>query len=549
MPEDTMQSTQLADMEMRLERSLTTNLTASLTTSLTTSISTNLQSIIDKSLNDALEKMTSKMSELIVSDPTIKKQQSDVNFLKYENSRLAKQVSALEMEQDKLKHKLNQVEQRSLDHCLVMKGIHEMAKENKKDCIELVYNALANTIEAEDEDDRKQAARKMEIRRARRIGRFNENYDRPISIEFSFKHDADYIMENRSYLESGIYVDCEYTSDIEYRRKLLQPILRAARNHDDYRGRCRMDRDKLVILGRNYGLHNLTQLPEDLKPFNVTSKETDDCIGFFGALNLLSNFYPVKFTIGNETYISTEQYIQAQKAEYFKDKQSYDKIMCATNSLDCKNFARGIKNFNRRTWETVAKDICRAGIQAKFMQNPDLLQILVEKTTSKKIVESANDRLWGTGVPLAREGCLNKEMWITPGILGELLMEIRENQTMFPLSIPVKSYPPPHAAEKTLIGITNMPLLGVTPNNTPITTDIRSPTTMPPTVKSVPLTTLPTNTTSSVVEVTVFQPGDVGDTGETKIPSDHPSMVPEPTNTETPCNSSAKENTSVMEIS
>ena len=62
-------------------------------------------------------------------------------------------------------------------------------------------------------------------------------------------------MENRSYLESGIYIDREYTSDIEYRRKLLQLILRAARNHDDYRGRCRMDRDKLVILGRNYGLH------------------------------------------------------------------------------------------------------------------------------------------------------------------------------------------------------------------------------------------------------------------------------------------------------
>ena len=167
MPEDTMQSSQLADMEMRLERSLTTNLTASLTTSLTTSISNNLQSIIDKSLNDALEKMTSRMAELIASDPTIKKQQNDVNYLKHENTRLIKQVSVLEMEQDKLKYKLNQVEQRSLDHCLVMKGICEMAKENKKDCIELVYNALANTIETEDENECKQAARKLEIRRAR----------------------------------------------------------------------------------------------------------------------------------------------------------------------------------------------------------------------------------------------------------------------------------------------------------------------------------------------------------------------------------------------
>ena len=186
---------------MRLERSLTTNLTnnittngkevhsrlhLSLTTSLTTSISTNIQSIIDKSLNDALEKMTSKMAEMIATDPTIIKQQDDVNDLRNENTRLTKQLSALEMEQDKLKYKLNQVEQRSLDYCVVLKGVCEMAKETEKDCIELVYNAVSNMIDAEDENYHKQAARKLEIRWARRIGKYNENYDRPISVEFTW---------------------------------------------------------------------------------------------------------------------------------------------------------------------------------------------------------------------------------------------------------------------------------------------------------------------------------------------------------------------------
>ena len=83
------------------------------------------------------------MAELIASDPTIKKQEND--YLKNENTRLTKQVSALQMEQDKLKYKLNQVEQRSLDHCLLLKGVCEMAKENEKDCIELVYNVVSNT--------------------------------------------------------------------------------------------------------------------------------------------------------------------------------------------------------------------------------------------------------------------------------------------------------------------------------------------------------------------------------------------------------------------
>ena len=92
---------------------------------------------------------------------------------------------------------------------------------------------------------------------------------------------------------------------------------------------------------------------------------------------------------------------------------------------------------------------------------------------------------------------------------------------------------------------------GVTLSDTPTTTDVRSPTTSPPTTKSGPLTSLPANTTCPVVEAAVLQPGDVGDTGAIQISSDHPSTVPEFTNAEqqTPCNSSAKEKTSAMEIS
>ena len=163
------------------------------------------------------------------------------------------------------------------------------------------------------------------------------------------------------------------------------------------------------------------------------------------------------------------------------------------------------------------------------MQNPDLLQILVEKTSNKRIVESASDRLWGTGVPLAREGCLDKEMWITPGILGELLMEVRENQTMFSQTIPVNSYPTTHTAAKTSIGVTNTPLLGVTPSDIPATSDMMSSTNMLPTTTSSPSTALPANTTVSIVEIAVSQ---AADTGTTQLPTDYPSAIPESINAE-----------------
>ena len=63
------------------------------------------------------------------------------------------------------------MEQRGLDHCIVIKGIREMAKKEEKDCIELVYEAITNTIDAENEVEHKQSARNMEIRQAKWIGK------------------------------------------------------------------------------------------------------------------------------------------------------------------------------------------------------------------------------------------------------------------------------------------------------------------------------------------------------------------------------------------
>ena len=44
----------------------------------------------------------------------------------------------------------------------------------------------------------------------------------------------------------------------------------------------------------------------------------------------------------------------------------------------------------------------------------------------RQIVECAKDRLWGTGVTLHRDDALDDTMWTTPGILGAILMDVRE---------------------------------------------------------------------------------------------------------------------------
>ena len=72
-----------------------------------------------------------------------------------------------------------------------------------------------------------------------------------------------------------------------------------------------------------------------------------------------------------------------------------------------------------------AKNLCKKGIEAKFVQNPQAMQALLE-TGSKQLVESACDGLWGTGVPIHQTDCLNHRSWKTQGILGEILQEIHQ---------------------------------------------------------------------------------------------------------------------------
>ena len=108
---------------------------------------------------------------------------------------------------------------------------------------------------------------------------------------------------------------------------------------EKYKDQSRMNYDKVVIQGKDYSLNNLHELPEDLNAFKVSSKTNEDTVGFFGEINPLSNFHPAKFTVDGQEYISSEQYIQATKAHYFKDFDSYQKIMGCKTSFDCKQLA------------------------------------------------------------------------------------------------------------------------------------------------------------------------------------------------------------------
>ena len=385
----------------------------------------NMKEIIETSIQRAIDTMGSTIHQMISSNPVVQTTTSEICVLREENTRLKEELQYLSAEQVKLESRMERIENRNLENCVIFRGLKEDYKETDEMGRDRIYRELSNLLTDEDEEERYRMARRLVIRRYKRLGRYNRDRPRPVSVEFVHHEDVSFIMENKSYLSDGIFVNREFSLEIERKRRTMLPILRAARHIDNYMKQIRLEKDKIVIKGKDYDMSNIHDLPDDLNAFKVTSKEDGRVVGYFGELNPLSNFFPAKFTLDGHTFISSEQYIQASKADFLGDRDIYNQIMGCKHSVDCKDFSRKIKGVDNAKWDMVAADLCRPGICQKFIQNPILLEILVKRTGTMRIVECSKDRLWGTGILLTQDDCLDCDCWISPGIMGKILEDIR----------------------------------------------------------------------------------------------------------------------------
>ena len=82
----------------------------------------------------------------------------------------------------------------------------------------------------------------------------------------------------------------------------------------------------------------------------VATKSSDEAIGFFGELCLLSNFYSSPFLYNEVYYHSSEQMIQHMKAKTFGDKIVEKQVLNAKTPIECKQLSKDIANSNFKTW-------------------------------------------------------------------------------------------------------------------------------------------------------------------------------------------------------
>jgi len=140
------------------------------------------------------------------------------------------------------------------------------------------------------------------------------------------------------------------------------------------------------------------------------------------------------FTLDGVSYTCAEQAMMAAKARLFGDEETLKKIMAADKASEQKELGRQVRGFDLETWERAARDIVTRVNVAKFSQDPELLQQLLDTGDREFVEASPVDCIWGIGLAVDNPDVHDKTKWRGRNWLGECLnrarAEIRAGRTI-----------------------------------------------------------------------------------------------------------------------
>ena len=130
---------------------------------------------------------------------------------------------------------------------------------------------------------------------------------------------------------------------------------------------------------------------------------------FTGNYYFLSNFYSAPIVYEGITFLNNEAAFQSQKCVKEKDREKF----CNLNPSEAKKLGRRV--VLRQDWEKEKTRIMYEICYAKFTQNPDLKELLLN-TGNEELIEGNNwgDMIWG---------CVDG---IGENRLGKILMKVRK---------------------------------------------------------------------------------------------------------------------------
>ncbi len=118
--------------------------------------------------------------------------------------------------------------------------------------------------------------------------------------------------------------------------------------------------------------------------------------------------------------------MMAEKARLFDDRICLNRILKSNNPGEAKKLGRTVQSFQQDVWIKHRTPIVVAGNMAKFSQNEQLKEFLVNTKTRVLVEASPVDRIWGIGLGADNPDRENPWKWKGLNLLGFALMQVRE---------------------------------------------------------------------------------------------------------------------------
>ena len=380
--------------------------------------------IIYLKIDEMFGKFEELQSSLTYSEKELEDCQKDITDMKTEIADLKAEVTTLKRHKQELTVQYQSLQERQVkfetqmrEQNMIFDGINETFGENPG----LLHNKIVSVLDHMMVFGGNGST--IPFSKIERLGPYVRGRNRPIICHFARYYDVELLMKNRSQLPNNVYVREDFPTQIEDRRRILRPIFNKAKKTDQFKGKCRLVYDKLILDGKTFSVNNLDKLPKNLQPRSMAERHCEDTVVFFTKGSPFSNFYAASFVKDQITYVNNEQYIQSKKAELFNDDETHMKIMQSTNPYEIKGLGSRVKNFVKPQWENSARQVALDACTAKFEQNSVLKDILLE-TGNKDIGEASSDPFWGIGKTLNDANVFDKGSW-TNNLLGNVLMTVR----------------------------------------------------------------------------------------------------------------------------
>jgi ribA/ribD-fused uncharacterized protein len=178
---------------------------------------------------------------------------------------------------------------------------------------------------------------------------------------------------------------------------------------------------------------------------------------FWHSPSPFSQWHPAIFTVKDILFTSAEQFMMYCKAKLFKDEHVAQKIINLNNQEDnilakyakgilsredilqneaikkewdkeqkkIKQFGRNVQNYKEKTWVKHRIKYVSVGNYAKFSQNEDLKQVLLN--TGDTILAESNpyDKIWAIGIYENNRDAVSPSKWKGINLLGKILTDLR----------------------------------------------------------------------------------------------------------------------------